>query len=200
MQVSMGTSGAATMQSPRIRRHTMVPNHSSTSTIESGTSPPRGQGGYGSSPERAIVPGGVDIKKKPRAMSEMTSEVSGGMICEICGKGYKHASCLSKHRYVSGRLWLILIEMIRWEHSPHWSQTSKLLISKHQQVQLLEAAQILVHMNRSDSSLSTASAGDRIKIDGYNYPVVFEDEDDIIMDETQKTPVEDEEMFGMDDD
>jgi ubiquitin C-terminal hydrolase len=42
--------------------------------------------------------GGVDIKKKPRAMSEMASE-SGSMICETCGKGYKHASCLSKHKY-----------------------------------------------------------------------------------------------------
>jgi hypothetical protein len=91
----------------------------------------------------------------------------------------------------------------RWEHSPHWSQTSKLLISKHQQVQLLEAAQILVHMNRSDSSLSTASAGDRIKVDGYNYPVVFEDEDDEAMmdiqSEDQKPQEEDDEMFGMDD-
>lgn len=90
----------------------------------------------------------------------------------------------------------------RWEHSPHWSQTSKLLISKHQQVQLLEAAQILVHMNRSDSSLSTASAGDRMKVDGYNYPVVFEDEDDEAMDtrsESPKIQEEDEEMFGMDD-
>jgi len=90
-----------------------------------------------------------------------------------------------------------------WEHSPHWSQTSKLLISKHQQVQLLEAAQILVHMNRSDSSLSTGSAGDRIKVDGYNYPVVFEDEDDNeamdVHSDSQKLQEEDEEMFGMDD-
>jgi hypothetical protein len=91
----------------------------------------------------------------------------------------------------------------RWEHSPHWSTTSKLLISKHQQVQLLEAAQILVHMNRSDSSLSTAS--DRIKLDGgYNYPVVFEDEDDADMMDIQSDgqkphTEEDEEMFGMDD-
>ena len=68
-------------------------------------------------------------------------------------------------------------------------------------MQLLEAAQILVHMNRSDSSLSTLSAGDRIKIDGYNYPVVFEDEDDImdVHGEGQKMQEEDDEMFGMDD-
>lgn len=37
--------------------------------------------------------------------------------------------------------------MARWEHTPEWSFTSKLLISKHQQVQLLEAASVLVAMN-----------------------------------------------------
>ncbi|KAJ4292322.1 hypothetical protein N0V88_005954 [Collariella sp. IMI 366227] len=52
--------------------------------------------------------------------------------CEKCGKGYKHSSCLNKHL---------------WEHTPQWSYTSKLLISKHQQVQLLEAASVLVAMN-----------------------------------------------------
>ncbi|KAI5792489.1 hypothetical protein DFH27DRAFT_485604 [Peziza echinospora] len=52
--------------------------------------------------------------------------------CDKCGKGYKHSSCLTKHL---------------WEHTPEWSLTSKLLISKHQQVQLLEAASILVSMN-----------------------------------------------------
>ncbi|OAA73934.1 Zinc finger domain-containing protein, C2H2-type [Cordyceps fumosorosea ARSEF 2679] len=52
--------------------------------------------------------------------------------CETCGKSYKHSSCLTKHL---------------WEHTPEWSLTSKLLISKHQQVQLLEAASVLVAMN-----------------------------------------------------
>lgn len=37
--------------------------------------------------------------------------------------------------------------MVRWEHTPEWNLTSKLLISKHQQVQLLEAASVLVAMN-----------------------------------------------------
>ncbi|KFZ02253.1 hypothetical protein V501_09616 [Pseudogymnoascus sp. VKM F-4519 (FW-2642)] len=36
----------------------------------------------------------------------------------------------------------------KWEHTPEWSYTSKLLISKHQQVQLLEAASVLVAMNQ----------------------------------------------------
>ncbi|KAE8322854.1 hypothetical protein BDV39DRAFT_183176 [Aspergillus sergii] len=53
--------------------------------------------------------------------------------CDRCGKGYKHGSCLSKHM---------------WEHDPAWAITSKLLISKHQQVQLLEAASVLVNMNQ----------------------------------------------------
>jgi hypothetical protein len=53
-----------------------------------------------------------------------------------------------------------------WEHTPEWQYTSKLLISKHQQVQLLEAASVLVAMNvdpvagdgkLSDSDNSSAS-------------------------------------------
>lgn len=40
----------------------------------------------------------------------------------------------------------------RWEHTPEWSYTSKLLISKHQQVQLLEAASVLVAMNNQMTS------------------------------------------------
>ncbi|KAL9056844.1 MAG: hypothetical protein Q9162_002715 [Coniocarpon cinnabarinum] len=39
----------------------------------------------------------------------------------------------------------------RWEHTPEWSLTSKLLISKHQQVQLLEAASVLMSMNTSEA-------------------------------------------------
>jgi len=69
--------------------------------------------------------------------SQLTKDgkkASGGDLkCDKCGKGYKHSSCLSKHL---------------WEHTPEWSYTSKLLISKHQQVQLLEAASVLVTMNQ----------------------------------------------------
>ncbi|CED83090.1 Zinc finger, C2H2 [Phaffia rhodozyma] len=52
--------------------------------------------------------------------------------CESCNKIYRHPSCLVKHR---------------WQHSPHWNESSKLLLSKHQQVQVLEAATILVHLH-----------------------------------------------------
>jgi hypothetical protein len=74
--------------------------------------------------------------------------ISGSELrCEKCGKGYKHSSCLTKHL---------------WEHTPEWQYTSKLLISKHQQVQLLEAASVLVNMNQEgessrDSDHSSAS-------------------------------------------
>ncbi|QRV93253.1 C2H2 zinc finger [Ceratobasidium sp. AG-Ba] len=52
--------------------------------------------------------------------------------CETCSKVYRHPNCLVKHR---------------WEHSPHWREASKFLLSKHQQVQMLEAAAILSHIS-----------------------------------------------------
>ncbi|KAG5519332.1 hypothetical protein PMAC_001957 [Pneumocystis sp. 'macacae'] len=68
-------------------------------------------------------------KKLSRRMSDvMLTDVK----CEHCGKGYKHIGCLSKHL---------------WEHTVYFNP--KLSISKHQQVQLLEAAAILIQMNQS---------------------------------------------------
>ncbi|KXN89195.1 hypothetical protein AN958_06038 [Leucoagaricus sp. SymC.cos] len=58
--------------------------------------------------------------------------------CESCSKIYRHPSCLIKHR---------------WEHTPHWREASKFVLSKHQQVQLLEAAAILSHLSPASSSL-----------------------------------------------
>jgi hypothetical protein len=57
----------------------------------------------------------------------------------FCHQVYRHPSCLIKHR---------------WEHSPHWREASKFVLSKHQQVQLLEAAAILSHMSTSPSGSS----------------------------------------------
>ncbi|KAL1971079.1 hypothetical protein VTN77DRAFT_30 [Rasamsonia byssochlamydoides] len=86
----------------------------------------------------------VSTKNRNRRASEGShlvrgegKRVSTELRCEQCGKGYKHSSCLSKHM---------------WEHDPAWAFTSKLLISKHQQVQLLEAATVLVNMNQDSSS------------------------------------------------
>ncbi|GLB41249.1 putative C2H2 finger domain protein [Lyophyllum shimeji] len=58
--------------------------------------------------------------------------------CESCSKVYRHPSCLIKHR---------------WEHTTHWREASKFVLSKHQQVQLLEAAAILSHLHPSAQSL-----------------------------------------------
>lgn len=63
-----------------------------------------------------------------------TGRLKEKLKCEACGKGYKHISSLAKHL---------------WEHTPEWNVTKKLLISKHQLVQLLEAASILVGMNEN---------------------------------------------------
>ncbi|EER32531.1 predicted protein [Candida tropicalis MYA-3404] len=65
-----------------------------------------------------------------------TGRLKEELRCEACGKGYKHISSLAKHL---------------WEHTPEWNVTKKLLISKHQQVQLLEAASILVGMNENNN-------------------------------------------------
>ncbi|KAI6038539.1 hypothetical protein EDC04DRAFT_2693991 [Pisolithus marmoratus] len=58
--------------------------------------------------------------------------------CESCSKVYRHPSCLIKHR---------------WEHTPQWQEASKFVLSKHQQVQLLEAAAILSHLSPTSASL-----------------------------------------------
>ena len=47
-----------------------------------------------------------------------------------------------------------------WEHDPAWAYTSKLLISKHQQVQLLEAASVLVNMNQDEAEAERVKPGE----------------------------------------
>ncbi|KAM5430751.1 hypothetical protein McanMca71_005173 [Microsporum canis] len=96
----------------------------------------------------------VSIRHRSRRASEgshlMKAEGKRSLVelkCDRCGKGYKHSSCLTKHM---------------WEHDPAWAVTSKLLISKHQQVQLLEAASVLVTLNEpssEDTASRTAASG-----------------------------------------
>ncbi|KAG2234899.1 hypothetical protein BDF21DRAFT_414644 [Thamnidium elegans] len=69
-------------------------------------------------------------RRKSRGLSE---SFNGQYRCNDCGKSYKHPNCLQKHR---------------WEHSEEWEVTKKLSLTKHQQVQMLEAAAILVGMDR----------------------------------------------------
>lgn len=88
--------------------------------------------------------------------------------CEACGKGYKHISSLAKHL---------------WEHTPEWNVTKKLLISKHQQVQLLEAASILVSMNEvSPIKEQTITEDEEIKFN----PKYTEDDDEDDDDEDEE--------------
>ena len=51
--------------------------------------------------------------------------------CNQCGKVYKHKSCLMKHS---------------WEHHSAWEETKRCCTTKHQQVQMLEAAQLLTEL------------------------------------------------------
>lgn len=89
-----------------------------------------------------------------------TGRLKEELKCEACGKGYKHISSLAKHL---------------WEHTPEWNVTKKLLISKHQQVQLLEAASILVGMNEhndlvfnDENPLSPTISADKYNAQDYN--------------------------------
>lgn len=88
---------------------------------------------------QSVPTGGVPVLSRKMVARRISEGESGRLKeelkCEACGKGYKHISSLAKHL---------------WEHTPEWNVTSKLLISKHQQVQLLEAASILVSMNEGD--------------------------------------------------
>ncbi|MCJ1399489.1 hypothetical protein MMC11_002691 [Xylographa trunciseda] len=81
---------------------------------------------------------------------------------------------------------------LSWEHTPEWSYTSKLLISKHQQVQLLEAAQVLVTMNQ-DAALPAESVKASDSDDSSASPVPFmssepDDDDDVSSVETTPPP------------
>ncbi|KAI9591489.1 hypothetical protein BDF19DRAFT_426244 [Syncephalis fuscata] len=76
-------------------------------------------------------------------LSTMTAHsMMGRFACPDCGKLYKHPGCLGKHR---------------WEHHEHWSSVSRLLLTKHQQVQLMEAAQILITIANNDHNKTNSS-------------------------------------------
>ncbi|EON63442.1 hypothetical protein W97_02670 [Coniosporium apollinis CBS 100218] len=100
--------------------------------------------------------------------------------CEKCGKGYKHSSCLTKHL---------------WEHTPEWAITSKLLISKHQQVQLLEAASVLVAMNQ-DADAAKHGDSDHSSVSPAASGSSDLHEDDSSSNDTTPPPQADEHVFG----
>lgn len=67
----------------------------------------------------------------PRLSMVAAHDHEGTVQCPTCGKEYKHKSCLSKHL---------------WEHHPGWAVTKRLKLTKHQQAQMLEAADTLYSM------------------------------------------------------
>lgn len=64
-----------------------------------------------------------------------------GHACIDCGKTYKHLNCLQKHR---------------WEHHEAWDLTRTCCQNKHQQAQLLEAAQMLLDIQQAKRSRVSA--------------------------------------------
>lgn len=85
-----------------------------------------------------------------------------------------------------------------WEHTPEWSYTSKLLISKHQQVQLLEAASVLVTMNQDmapPSELLKASDSDNSSASPALFTSSDADDDDVSSVETTPSPMNEQADF-----
>lgn len=109
-------------------------------------------------------------RKKNRGLSE---SYNGQYRCNDCGKSYKHPNCLQKHR---------------WEHSEEWEVTKKLSLTKHQQVQMLEAAAILVGMDRRAENVKNESLSegeeeeeeqvDKVENDDEEESIVIDDEDE----------------------
>lgn len=102
-------------------------------------------------PVTMIGPGGQQIKKKSRRPSE-----SAAVLCQHCGKNYKHQQCLVKHL---------------WEHSPYWqSIPDNQPLSKHQRVQLLEGASILYRLSGSPGGASDAGVASVIGVPSSSLP------------------------------
>ena len=93
-------------------------------------------------PGSAMVPamdGHVDILSVDSDEDGKPTKAGGELPtvrCPECGKCYRHSSGLHKHE---------------WEHHELWNLTKTMCLSKHQQVQLLEAAKVLLALHESDS-------------------------------------------------
>ncbi|KAL4819260.1 hypothetical protein BDW67DRAFT_182205 [Aspergillus spinulosporus] len=163
-------------------RDSLVARKTSPSQLQE--SAPAGQ----TAVDGSVTPGKpISTKNRNRRASEGGHMVKGEgkssrpeLRCDRCGKGYKHGSCLSKHMCVTSPLchpavqlgldqctmsalqrspsWSTSSFETTWEHDPAWAITSKLLISKHQQVQLLEAASVLVNMNVEEPTTANPDA------------------------------------------
>ncbi|ANB11754.1 putative zinc finger protein [Sugiyamaella lignohabitans] len=132
---SQQQSSAANAALPSVPYYKLAVHNSSSQQIPNSPQSNPHQSGLGAAGSPQNFPT-LSRKFVARRISEgETGRLKEELKCQACGKGYKHVSSLAKHL---------------WEHTPEWNVTSKLLISKHQQVQLLEAASILVSMNEED--------------------------------------------------
>ncbi|PVV05205.1 hypothetical protein BB560_000274 [Smittium megazygosporum] len=75
----------------------------------------------------------MSITNSDSSLSPYNDDLGYKQICScgVCGKTYKHRSCLVKHL---------------WEHHEAWNTCLKYNLSKHQQVKMMEAAQTLVSL------------------------------------------------------
>ncbi|KAI9244728.1 hypothetical protein BY458DRAFT_529394 [Sporodiniella umbellata] len=168
-------------------------------TIEHSTTLHPRKASHALSTATAAATGGLTIRNNRRqsdALKRKTSRMGlsesfGHYRCHDCGKSYKHPNCLQKHR---------------WEHSEEWELTKSLPLTKHQQVQMLEAAAILIGMDRRGKSPITQELeeeeedddDDEEEIDVFR---IEEDEDDesiVIDDEDEIQSLHSQEIF-MDD-
>ncbi|KAG0250529.1 hypothetical protein BG011_008267 [Mortierella polycephala] len=78
--------------------------------------------------------GEVHVRANSQLSTAAGDEGTDVSKCPDCDKVYKHGTSLWKHR---------------WEHSVYWKSATKFMLSKHQQVQMMEAAAILLGMDES---------------------------------------------------
>ncbi|KAI8647122.1 hypothetical protein BD408DRAFT_409240 [Parasitella parasitica] len=100
-------------------------------------------------------------RRKSGVTRGLSESFSGQYRCNDCGKSYKHPNCLQKHR---------------WEHSEEWELTKKLPLTKHQQVQMLEAAAILIGMDRIRSDVKKEQGKEQDEI------IVVEEDEEVDVD------------------
>jgi hypothetical protein len=89
---------------------------------------------YGSTSSGSNFPISMEGKRKQSICSSIPKSPVP-IQCHRCQKEYKSLNCLQKHL---------------WEHTEYWN--TNLNISKHQQVQLLEAASVLYKFQGKDTS------------------------------------------------
>ena len=96
---------------------------------------------YGREDGSAMMPAGGARSKAEAVACQVCGTFSPsplGLSVISEGKRYKNQVCLQKHA---------------WEHHQYWNYTKKLMLNKHQSVQIMEAAQVLINMVTASCSM-----------------------------------------------